>query len=158
MMNNLKVLRGERVRNCKEEGALDFNSQQTAIRPGKIPFFSNEKEVKLCKNRMRKRKRQRERKEGGFFQRYYKISECSCYPFHCYSYFLSLPALCIYFPSLLQIQESPLPPDDQRTARPGYGAAHVARPSKDEVVVVFHGAANLPSLPDGKAPKAYCTL
>ena len=37
MVSNGKVLRGEGVRNCKEEGALDFNS--AAIRPGKIPFF-----------------------------------------------------------------------------------------------------------------------
>ena len=57
MMNNLMVLRGGGVRNCKEERALDFNSQQAAIRPGKIPFFPHEKEVKLCKKRKRKRKR-----------------------------------------------------------------------------------------------------
>ena len=28
MVNNLKVLREEGVRNCNEEGALDFNSYQ----------------------------------------------------------------------------------------------------------------------------------
>ena len=36
MVNDLKVLRGEGVRNCKEGRALDFSSQQAAIRPGKI--------------------------------------------------------------------------------------------------------------------------
>ena len=56
MVNNLKVLRREGVRNCKEERALDFNSSSDKTRQNSF-FFSNEKEVKLCKNRKRKRKR-----------------------------------------------------------------------------------------------------
>ena len=43
-------MRGKEVRNFKAEGAVDANSQQDVIRPGKF-FFSNEKE------RKRKRKR-----------------------------------------------------------------------------------------------------
>ena len=50
-------MRGERVRKCKGEGALDSNSQQATIRPGN--FFYYEKERKLCKNRKRMRERKR---------------------------------------------------------------------------------------------------
>ena len=81
-VNNGKVMRGEGVRNSKKEDAFDFYSKQAAIRPVK-KFFSNEKDIKLNNIRKRKRKRNiyilREREEGGgFFQRYYKFSECSC--------------------------------------------------------------------------------
>ena len=54
-------------------------------------FFLNEKEGKLCKKKMRRGEKGEEgRKRGGggrrggrgkvfdFFQRYYKLSECSC--------------------------------------------------------------------------------
>ena len=50
-MKNGKVMRGEEVRNYKGEGAVDSNSQNQAN------FFSNEKEIKLCKNRKRKREK-----------------------------------------------------------------------------------------------------
>ena len=38
-VKNGRVMRGEGVRNCKGEGALDSNSQQTVKRPSKILFY-----------------------------------------------------------------------------------------------------------------------
>ena len=75
------------------EGAVDFRSRQDAIRQGKIlSFFSCEKEKKLGKKKRRKGERGRGRMEGAegsggerrwelftLFQRYYKLSEGSCF-------------------------------------------------------------------------------
>ena len=62
----------------KGEGAVYWEDQT------KFFFFSNEKERKLYKKRKRRRETRGEG-EGVFdlFQRYYKLSECSCCP--CYS-------------------------------------------------------------------------
>ena len=56
---------------------LDSNARCDKTRQNSF-LFPNEKERKLCK----KKRRRGERGEGGvfdFFQRYHKLSECSCY-------------------------------------------------------------------------------
>ena len=65
---------------------VDSNARCDKTRQNSF-FFPNEKKRKLCK----KKRRRAERGERGgvfdFFQRYYKLSECSCY-------YCNLPNVC----------------------------------------------------------------
>ena len=72
-------MRGEGVKNSKGECAVNSNSQEAVMRPRKVFFFLM-KRKESCARTGRWRGGGRDRPRGGnLFQRYNKLSECSCY-------------------------------------------------------------------------------
>ncbi|XP_070580710.1 coiled-coil domain-containing protein 33-like isoform X2 [Ptychodera flava] len=53
-----------------------------------------------------------------------------------------------------EVDDSPEPQGSQQHIGP-LGRMHISRPGKDEIEIIVHGAASLPSLPDGRIPIPY---